>query len=117
MKPISAEHERDLILRAQAGDNAAAGELLRAHEGFIRQLAKRGSGDFDDKLQDSRVAALKALKLFDVSITMPCVPEDVDACDKWCAQWAEDRVQEEVSSVRGSKAGDKKKPKASSGSY
>jgi hypothetical protein len=42
---------------------------------------------------------------FDVSLSMPCYPEDVDACDKWCAAWTEQRVQAEVSAVRGSKGG------------
>lgn len=40
---------------------------------------------------------------FDVSISMPCYPEDVDACDAWAAAWAEQRVEKEVNSVRGSK--------------
>jgi len=47
---------------------------------------------------------------FDVSITMPCYPEDVDACDKWAAAWAEERVQQEMSSVRGGKKKEKEKP-------
>jgi len=53
---------------------------------------------------------------FDVSISMPCVPEDVDACDAWCAAWTEQRVEAEVNSVRGSKRGrDGEKPKPSRG--
>ena len=39
----------------------------------------------------------------EVSIDMPCYPEDVDACDEWCRQWVEKRVIKEVSNVRGEK--------------
>lgn len=51
---------------------------------------------------------------FDVSISMPCYPEDVDACDKWCAAWTEERCQAEVSAVRGSS---KKSGKSTSRSF
>ena len=45
---------------------------------------------------------------FDVTITMPCYPEDVDACDEWCRSWAEERIVEEAEAVKG-----KGKPKPS----
>ena len=48
---------------------------------------------------------------FDVTITMPCYPEDVEACDEWCRAWAEERTKQEMASVRGSK-GPKKLPGA-----
>mgnify|MGYP003418022670 FL=1 len=48
---------------------------------------------------------------FDVTIVMPCYPEDVDACDEWCRAWVEKRTVDEVASVRGSK-GPKKLPGA-----
>lgn len=46
---------------------------------------------------------------FEVSISMPCVPEDVDACDAWCRAWCEARAEKEIESVRG------KKPEGASG--
>lgn len=50
---------------------------------------------------------------FDVSLTMPCLPQDMDLCDEWCAAWVEKRVQAEVTQVRGSK--ESKEPKKKSG--
>lgn len=41
---------------------------------------------------------------FDVSITMPCYPEDVEHCDKWCAAWTQERAEKEIADVRGSGA-------------
>lgn len=71
---ITAEQERDLIVRAQAGDKTAVGDLLRAHEGYIRKVAaKSAKGDpdkFDDCFQEANIAAMEALAGFDVSLNL-----------------------------------------------
>lgn len=37
----------------------------------------------------------------DVSIEVPCYLEDADKADAWARKWVEDRVVQEVRSVRG----------------
>jgi len=39
---------------------------------------------------------------FDVSITVPCYMNDVNAADKWAEKWAEKRIAKEVQEIRGS---------------
>ena len=62
---VTAETELELVRRAKAGDSTAAGELLAGHEGILVSYAKRGGGDFDDKMQEVRLAVLKCLQTFD----------------------------------------------------
>jgi RNA polymerase sigma factor (sigma-70 family) len=65
---VTAEQERELIVRAQAGDTSATAALLKAHEGYLRQQVGRNAGeDFEDLLQEAMLAALEALPAFDVS--------------------------------------------------
>lgn len=64
---ITAERERELVARSQAGDRFATGELLSAHSGMLKKLANRNSGDFDDNMQEASIALIKAIAGFDAS--------------------------------------------------
>lgn len=45
---------------------------------------------------------------FDVTLELPCYPEDVDAADEFAKAWVEQRCEAEVAEVRGSGGGDSK---------
>ena len=63
---LTAERERDLVARAQSGDAAAEGELLKAFEPLIRQRARRLPPNMrEDAEQEARIGALEAIRRFD----------------------------------------------------
>jgi RNA polymerase sigma-70 factor (ECF subfamily) len=60
--------ERDLLLRAQAGDAGAIAEIVRAHQGLIRSYVSRLAPDAvtaDDLAQEVFLAALQSLDRVD----------------------------------------------------
>jgi len=60
--------ERDLLLRAQAGDAAAIEEIIRTHQGLIRSYVSRLAPDAvtaDDLAQEVFLAALQSLDRVD----------------------------------------------------
>lgn len=63
--PTIAERERDLTIRAKAGDGEALADLLAMHDGFFRQAAFRCRVDPDDGAQEARIAAIEALAHYD----------------------------------------------------
>lgn len=40
---------------------------------------------------------------FDVSLEVPCLPEDIDAADKFAQDWVESRIQEEADQIKENK--------------
>jgi RNA polymerase sigma factor (sigma-70 family) len=65
---ITAEQERELIVKARAGDRQAAADLLEAHEGFLYQEARKMRGiEREDAVQEAKLAAFEAIRDFDVS--------------------------------------------------
>lgn len=62
---ITREHERELAIRAKAGDQRAFSELLEGHAGFFAQMAHRSGVDPEDALQEIHMAAFNSLKSFD----------------------------------------------------
>jgi RNA polymerase sigma factor (sigma-70 family) len=64
---ITAEHERDLIIRAQAGDDDATAALLESHDDQICRCATKIAGDDDDAIQEARIVALNVIRGFDPS--------------------------------------------------
>jgi len=67
---ITREEERELVIKAKAGDREALGELLEAHKRFLYKRA-RGVGrgvegdDLEDRVQDAAIAAMISLDSFD----------------------------------------------------
>lgn len=65
---ISANHERELAIRARGGNRAAMAELLKAHDGWFHRHAFKYAGNGDraqDLLQIIRLAALESVPTFD----------------------------------------------------
>jgi RNA polymerase sigma-32 factor len=60
-----AERERDLCVRAKAGDRVALADLLAMHDRFFRRAAIRYGVDPDDGAQEARIAAMQALNGYD----------------------------------------------------
>lgn len=48
----------------------------------------------------------------DVSVSVPCYVEDIEAADHWAAAFCEERIKQEVASVRGGPAPKAPKPGA-----
>ncbi len=68
--PLSADEERDLSLRAQAGDRDAQEEMVRAVVPLIRSMACRTGvfgATFDDLVQSATVDVWRAIRHFDPS--------------------------------------------------
>jgi RNA polymerase sigma factor (sigma-70 family) len=75
-RPAAVEpQERELFLRAQAGDRAAVDELVRKHIGLIhltiRKRSNRYSGpllghESDDLVSEGTIGLMRAIQLFDV---------------------------------------------------
>jgi RNA polymerase sigma-70 factor, ECF subfamily len=64
-----AEGERQLVLRAQAGDQSAYEELVRLHQHRVLRVVSgilRGSEDVEDVAQQALVKAYVSLKKFDL---------------------------------------------------
>lgn len=67
LERVELERERELITRAQKGDRAAFGALVRAHQDEVYTLARRLSGDphlASDIAQEALVRAWRALPKF-----------------------------------------------------
>jgi RNA polymerase sigma-32 factor len=67
---LDPDEERRLIAALQRGDSRAGDTLLRAHQGFLRSIA-RGyrlwGADLDDLVQQGSIGLLKAAQRFDPS--------------------------------------------------
>jgi RNA polymerase sigma-70 factor (ECF subfamily) len=64
---LAPEHEDQLVQRAQAGDTAAFGELVSAHQAFVYNLALRALGsppEAEDVAQEAFIRAWTALPAF-----------------------------------------------------
>ena len=63
---LTAERERELVARAQAGDAASEAGLLRAFEPLIRRRARRLPPNMrEDAEQEARIGAIEAIRRFD----------------------------------------------------
>jgi RNA polymerase sigma-32 factor len=68
---LTREIEADLIRRCQAGDSAAGGLLVQAHDPFIHEAVRQWFGrglDKDDVMQAGREGYLEAIRRFDPSL-------------------------------------------------
>jgi RNA polymerase sigma factor (sigma-70 family) len=63
---ITREEERNLIVRAKAGDNDAITALLEAHRPLLIKMVKLAGIDMDDGLQESRIAVMACIDKFDL---------------------------------------------------
>ena len=70
-EPITAEHEAELIVRAQTGDRKAADALVRAYEPLAAGMAAKRHAktglEFDDLAQAARMGLWIAVPKFDLS--------------------------------------------------
>jgi len=67
---LSRGPERNLILAAQGGDEAASAALLRRYRGFVRSKARAyfvAGGDRDDVIQEGMIGLYKAIRDYDVT--------------------------------------------------
>jgi len=66
--PLSAEEERALAARAQAGDDDAAGRLVRSHLGFVVHIARRYRRfglPLNDLVQEGTIGLIHAVRRYD----------------------------------------------------
>ena len=82
--------ERDWLLRAQRGDSAAFGELVRGHQTAVFNVAYRLLGrrqDAEDAAQEAFMRAYRALDRFDVE--RPFAPWIKRIATNVCYNWLE----------------------------
>lgn len=78
-------HEKDLVLRAKAGDRVAMDELIRSHWASITAQARRmlrSPEDVDDAVQETFLKAFRAMKSFDED--RPLGPWLLRICSNCC---------------------------------
>lgn len=91
---MNAAEEKALVARCKAGDRAAFDVLLRAHERFIHQRARRYSHscDYDDLMQEARLGFVHAIRKFDAE----CGVRLLTYADRWIrnhlARWASNEI-------------------------
>jgi RNA polymerase primary sigma factor len=92
----AADIEMDLCTRAKSGDRDAIDRLLKMHEGCLVRYARRfRSIDFDDALQEARIAAIEALENFDPTLGYRFL---TFACRK--ILWRLNRIKETGGTIR-----------------
>ena len=67
-KPLSAEEERECLLRCQAGDMEARNKLIEHNLRLVAHIAKKYSGsvrDHEDLLSIGTIGLMKAVDTFD----------------------------------------------------
>ncbi len=96
---ITPAEERELILRAQAGDQAATTALVNAHEGMITTiLAKYGrghviAGGYDELKQSAYLGFLEGVKRFD--------PSQGNRLMTYASFWIQHEIDQELAVSRG----------------
>lgn len=75
--PLGFEEERDLCVRAQAGDETALASMVRAHQGLVQRTARRYRRQnvaLDDLVNEGNIGLVRAVRKFDPSFGLPFVP-------------------------------------------
>lgn len=68
---LSAEEEKELIIKAQNGDNSARNKMIEHNLKLVVSIAKKykvKNVDIDDLIQEGNMAISKAIDMFDVSL-------------------------------------------------
>lgn len=100
--------EREWLLRAQQGDGAAFGELVRCHQTAVFNVAYRLLGrrqDAEDAAQEAFMRAYRALDRFDVE--RPFAPWIKRITTNLCYNWLDkERVRPAISAADLSREGE-----------